>query len=52
MKAAGKFYETVTYEGAAHGFMRSGEQPDAKDADKQARDASWVRMKALTAKFK
>ena len=23
MKAAGKFFETVTYEGAAHGFMRT-----------------------------
>jgi carboxymethylenebutenolidase len=52
MKAAGKFYEPVTYEGAAHGFMRSGEQPNAAEADKKARDAAWVRLKALTAKFK
>ena len=51
MKAAGKFFEPVTYEGAAHGFMRSGEQPDAKDADKKARDAAWQRLKALTAKY-
>jgi carboxymethylenebutenolidase len=52
MKAAGKFFEPLTYEGAAHGFMRSGEQPDAKDADKKARDAAWARLKTLTAKFK
>jgi carboxymethylenebutenolidase len=52
MKAAGKFYETVTYDGAAHGFMRSGEQPDATDADKKARDAAWVRLRALAAKYK
>jgi len=52
MKAAGKFYDIVTYEGAAHGFMRSGEQPDATEADKKARDAAWVRLKALTGKFK
>ncbi len=52
MKAAGKIYEPVTYEGAAHGFMRSGEQPDAKDADKKARDDAWVRLKTLTPKFK
>jgi carboxymethylenebutenolidase len=52
MKAAGKFFEFVTYEGAAHGFMRSGEQPDAPEADKKARDAAWVKLKALTAKFK
>ena len=52
MKAAGKFYEIVTYEGAAHGFMRSGEQPDATETDKKARDAAWVKLKALSAKFK
>ena len=27
MKAAGKKYEPVTYEGAGHGFMRAGEDP-------------------------
>src|SRR5271166_443073 len=37
MKAAGKAYEPVTYDGAGHGFMRAGEAPDAKDADKKAR---------------
>jgi carboxymethylenebutenolidase len=52
MKTAGKLYETVTYEGAAHGFMRSGEQPNATEADKKARDAAWVKLKALTAKYK
>jgi carboxymethylenebutenolidase len=52
MKAAGKFYEIVTYDGAAHGFMRSGEQPGATEADKKARDAAWVKLKALTAKYK
>src|SRR4029079_14662139 len=29
MKAAGKTYEVVTYEGAGHGFMRAGEDPTA-----------------------
>jgi carboxymethylenebutenolidase len=52
MKAAGKFFEPVTYEGAGHGFMRSGEQPDAREEDRKARDASWVRLKTLSAKFK
>jgi len=28
MKASGKTYEPVTYEGAGHGFMRAGETPD------------------------
>ena len=27
MKAAGKIYEPVTYDGAGHGFMRAGEDP-------------------------
>jgi carboxymethylenebutenolidase len=50
MKAAGKTYEPVTYEGAGHGFMRAGEAPDASDANKKARADSWVRWKTLLAK--
>jgi carboxymethylenebutenolidase len=52
MNAAGKFYETVTYEGAAHGFMQSGARPDAPAADKKAWDAAWIKLKALRDKFK
>ena len=52
MKAAGKFFETVTYEGAAHGFMRAGAQPDATDANKKARAEAWVKLKALRDKAK
>jgi len=47
MKAAGKTYEPVTYEGAGHGFMRAGEAPDATDANKKAREDSWKRWKSL-----
>src|SRR6267378_1691942 len=47
MKAASKTYDIVTYEGAGHGFMRSGEAPDAKDADKKARAEAWSRWKSL-----
>jgi carboxymethylenebutenolidase len=52
MKAAGKFFETVTYEGAAHGFMRAGAQPDATEANKKARAEAWVKLKALRDKSK
>ncbi|HEY0162072.1 MAG TPA: dienelactone hydrolase family protein, partial [Edaphobacter sp.] len=39
MKAAGKKYEPVTYEGAGHGFMRAGEDPgNTTPANKTARD--------------
>lgn len=51
MKAAGKTYEPVTYDGAAHGFMRSGEDPSGPDADKQARTKAWERWKDLLKKI-
>jgi carboxymethylenebutenolidase len=47
MKAAGKSFEVVTYEGAAHGFMRAGEQPDATEPNRKARAAAWLKLKAL-----
>ena len=47
MKAAGKTYEPVTYDGAGHGFMRAGEAPDANEANKKAREESWKRWKSL-----
>ncbi len=50
MKAAGKSYDPVTYDGAGHGFMRAGEAPDANDANKKARADAWVRWKNLLSK--
>jgi carboxymethylenebutenolidase len=50
MKAAGKTFEPVVYEGAGHGFMRAGEAPDANDANKKARQEAWVRWKDLLGK--
>jgi carboxymethylenebutenolidase len=50
MKAAGKTFEPVTYEGAGHGFMRAGEAPDASEANRKARTEAWARWKALLAK--
>jgi carboxymethylenebutenolidase len=47
MKAAGKKYEPVTYDGAGHGFMRAGEAPDANEANKKARDEAWKKWKGL-----
>ena len=52
MKAAGKTYDPVTYEGAGHGFMRAGEDPsNTVEANKKARDEAWVRWKALLKKI-
>jgi carboxymethylenebutenolidase len=51
MKAAGKTYEPVTYEGAGHGFMRAGEAPDASEANKQARAEAWQRWKEILGKL-
>jgi carboxymethylenebutenolidase len=48
MKAAGKKYDPVTYDGAGHGFMRAGEDPNDKNpANKTARDQAWERWKTL-----
>lgn len=47
MKAAGKMYEPVIYEGAGHGFVRSGEQPEAAAANSQGRANAWERLKGL-----
>lgn len=52
MKTANKVFEPVTYEGAAHGFMRSGEDPGGSEADKKAREAAWVRLKSVVANQK
>ena len=62
MKAAGKTYQPVTYEGAGHGFMRAGDGPpppadadakvrDAYAGNKKARDAAWSRLKSVLAKL-
>ena len=44
MKAAGKFYEPVTYADAGHGFMRAGQAPEAKPGDKKAFDEGFARL--------
>ena len=44
MKTAGKFFEPVTYAGAGHGFMRTGQTPDAKPDDKKAFDDGFARL--------
>jgi carboxymethylenebutenolidase len=62
MKAAGKKYDVVTYEGAGHGFMRAGDAPpppadaeqkvrDAYAGNKKARDEAWKRWKELLGKL-
>jgi carboxymethylenebutenolidase len=45
MKAAGKKYDPVTYDGAGHGFMRAGEDPgDSNPANKTAREQGFARL--------
>jgi carboxymethylenebutenolidase len=45
MKAAGKSYEPVTYDGAGHGFMRAGEDPGNKNpANTTARTQAFARL--------
>ena len=49
MKKAGLAFEPVVYEGAGHGFMRSGESENAPAADRTARQEAWKRWKELLA---
>jgi carboxymethylenebutenolidase len=51
MRAAGKTFEPVTYDGAGHGFMRAGEAPDASDDNKKARDGAFQRWMDLMKKI-
>lgn len=37
-------YDYEIYDGAGHAFMRRGDSPDAKEANKVARDKAWERL--------
>ncbi len=52
MKATGKTYDPVVYDGAGHGFMRAGEAPDASPANKKAREEGFASMLAELKKMK
>jgi carboxymethylenebutenolidase len=53
MKAAGKSYEPVTYDGAGHGFMRAGEDPGNKNpANATARTQAFARLVKLLKEMK
>jgi carboxymethylenebutenolidase len=53
MKAAGKKYEPVTYDGAGHGFMRAGEDPGNTDpGNKTAREQGFERLVKLLHEMK
>lgn len=53
MKAAGKTYEPVTYDGAGHGFMRAGEDPtNTVPGNKTAREQGFTRLVKLLHEMK
>jgi carboxymethylenebutenolidase len=61
MKAAGKKYEPVTYDGAGHGFMRAGEDPtqptgnttaEMAASNKKAREEAFTRLITLIKEMK
>jgi carboxymethylenebutenolidase len=48
MKAAGKKYDPITYDGAGHGFMRAGEDPgNTVPGNKTAREQAFARLVTL-----
>jgi carboxymethylenebutenolidase len=53
MKAAGKRFEPVTYDGAGHGFMRAGVDPgNTVPANKKAREEAFTRLVSLLKEMK
>jgi len=53
MKAAGKKYEPVSYDGAGHGFMRAGEDPgNTVPGNKTAREQGFARLIKLLHEMK
>ncbi|HMO85124.1 MAG TPA: alpha/beta fold hydrolase [Lacipirellulaceae bacterium] len=44
MERLGKWFEPVVYQGAVHGFLRAGEQPCARAADRDAAEAARARV--------
>ena len=53
MKAAGKRFEPVIYDGAGHGFMRAGEDPgNTNPANKKARTEAFARLTRLLSEMK
>jgi carboxymethylenebutenolidase len=52
MKKLGKKYTPMIYDGAGHGFMRAGEDPeDKRPANKKAHDAAWQKWKEVLKKL-
>lgn len=53
MKTAGKVYDPVTYDGAGHGFMRAGEDPNnTVPGNKTAREQGFARLVTLIKEMK
>ena len=53
MKAAGKSFDPITYDGAGHGFMRAGEDPgDKLPGNKAARELALARLVKLVRELK
>ena len=53
MKASGKKYEPITYDGAGHGFMRAGEDPtNTVPGNKTAREQAFQRLVTLLREMK
>jgi carboxymethylenebutenolidase len=51
MKKLGKKYVPTVYEGAGHGFMRTGSQPNASQADRTAYEQARTAVKGILAQL-
>lgn len=51
MAALHKRYHADIYQGAGHGFMRAGEQPDPTPANQTARNAAWKQIRRILGRY-
>ena len=51
MKELSKKYDYVIYDGAGHGFMRSGEEAAGSEANRKAREEGWKRIEKILAEI-
>jgi carboxymethylenebutenolidase len=51
MKQLGKPFYPVIFDFGGHGFMRSGERPNANEGNVKARTAAWIRLQAILKEY-
>ena len=51
MRKLGKEFDPVVFDFGGHGFMRSGERPNANEGNIKARTAAWSRLRSILTEY-